>query len=77
MRKEHAARRFGSRLRKWRIEGGYTQRDLAFKLECTDTTIYAWESAKSLPTLKHLKQNIKELTGIDVDEIKRGEETMG
>jgi transcriptional regulator with XRE-family HTH domain len=75
LRNKRAAKRFGARLRKWRIEGGYTQRDLAFKLDCSETTILGWELAKSLPTYKHLKRNIKELTGIDVDTIKRGEDT--
>ena len=50
----------GDRIRKWRLERGLFQRDLAKKIGVSEMTIVNWEKGRTKP----IKQNIEKLEKI-------------
>lgn len=59
---------FADRLKKYRIEAGMTQKELAEKLNASQNTISQYESGKRNPTVKNLLV-IAGLLGCSVDEL--------
>ena len=57
---------FGEKLKKARIEAGYTQGELANKLTVSRAAIAKWESSRGMPEVTNLK-NIAEVLGVSVD----------
>ena len=47
---------FGERLKDLRIENGYTQQELADKLNVSHNTIVRWENNYKVPTKNHIMQ---------------------
>lgn len=46
---------FGEKLRKARLEAGYTQEELASKLIISRAAVAKWESDRGMPDVKNLK----------------------
>lgn len=59
---------FGNNLMKLRKKNGYSQEDLANKLNVTRQTISKWELEQTSPNLKDLK-NIADIFNISLDEL--------
>lgn len=57
---------FGEKLKKARIEAGYTQDELANKLAVSRAAIAKWESDRGMPDVTNLK-GIAEVLGVSVD----------
>ena len=55
-----------------RKEGGYTQQDVADKLNISDRTLSSWETGRTEPDLSSLAA-LAIFYGLTVDEILRGE----
>jgi transcriptional regulator with XRE-family HTH domain len=66
---DDARREFGERLKSWREERGITQQELSFQLGCAISAISKWERGIKYPRMLYVRRTIKELTGLDVDEI--------
>ncbi|MDE6618840.1 MAG: helix-turn-helix domain-containing protein [Clostridiales bacterium] len=62
---------FGDNLKKYRIEKGYSQSDLAEKLFVTRQCVSKWEKGVTQPDLQTLSQ-ISELLGVSADELIAG-----
>ena len=59
---------FGNNLMELRKKNGYSQEDLANKLNVTRQTISKWELEQTSPNLKDLK-NIADIFNISLDEL--------
>jgi transcriptional regulator with XRE-family HTH domain len=59
---------FGEKLKKARIEAGYTQNELANKLTVSRAAIAKWESDLSFPDVNSLPK-LAEIFGVSVDEL--------
>lgn len=59
-----------------RKEGGYTQQDVADKLNISDRTLSSWETGRTEPDLSSLTA-LADFYGLTVDEILRGERKSG
>jgi transcriptional regulator with XRE-family HTH domain len=57
---------FGEKLKKARIESGYTQNELANKLTVSRAAIAKWESDRGMPDVTNLKA-IAEVLGVGMD----------
>ena len=57
---------FSQRIKELRKENGYTQRELATKLELTNSTVCDWETGRSEPDLETLKK-IAQLFSVSTD----------
>ncbi len=49
-------RTLGERIKKWRLEQGLFQVDLAKKIGVNETTIVNWEKERTKPVKEHLKR---------------------
>jgi DNA-binding XRE family transcriptional regulator len=58
----HPDRTLGERIRKWRLEQGLFQRDLAKIIGVDEMTIVNWEKGRTKPTKKNWER-IKEILG--------------
>ncbi|SDO66016.1 DNA-binding transcriptional regulator, XRE-family HTH domain [Eubacterium maltosivorans] len=56
----------GIRIKELREQAGYTQNEIAKKLNLSRSNISQWESGLSVPTLKNALQ-LKELYGVSLD----------
>jgi DNA-binding XRE family transcriptional regulator len=52
----HPAGTLGERIRKWRLERGLFQRDLAKLIGVDEMTIVNWEKGKTKPTRKNFEK---------------------
>ena len=66
------AQRFGSFLAQRRKEKGYTQKELASRLNVTDKAISRWENGHGFPDISFLEPLSKELE-VSLSELLRGE----
>jgi transcriptional regulator with XRE-family HTH domain len=57
---------FGEKLKKARIEAGYTQNELANKLTVSRAAIAKWESDRGMPDVTNLKA-IAEALNVSID----------
>lgn len=55
-------------LKKYRKEKGFTQSDVAKKLNSTKTTIASWEQGKSLPSIE-TAYKLMMLYGLKIDDL--------
>ncbi|BAL61895.1 helix-turn-helix domain-containing protein [Melissococcus plutonius] len=62
-------------LKSWRNKNGWTQKDLAEKLNVSDKTISSWETGRTYPDISMLL-NLSELFNISLDEFMRGDSKM-
>jgi DNA-binding XRE family transcriptional regulator len=58
----HPERNLGERIKKWRLEQGLFQRDLAKLIGVDEMTIVNWEKGKTKPDRKNLER-IKKILG--------------
>jgi repressor LexA len=54
----------GERIKKWRLEQGLFQRDLAKMVGVDEMTIVNWEKEKTKPTKRNLER-IKKILGVE------------
>jgi transcriptional regulator with XRE-family HTH domain len=57
-------RTLGDRIKKWRLEQGFLQRDLAKIIGVSEMTIVNWEKGRTKPTKKNL-EGLQKLLGIE------------
>ncbi|WP_235210753.1 helix-turn-helix domain-containing protein [Melissococcus plutonius] len=62
-------------LKSWRNKNGWTQKDLAEKLNVSDKTISSWKTGRTYPDISMLL-NLSELFNISLDEFMRGDSKM-
>jgi ribosome-binding protein aMBF1 (putative translation factor) len=60
----HPDQTLGERIRKWRLERGLFQVDLAKRLHVDEMTIVNWEKGRTKPTRKNL-EGLQKLLGIE------------
>jgi transcriptional regulator with XRE-family HTH domain len=58
----HPDQTLGERIKKWRLEKGLFQRDLAKLIGVDEMTIVNWEKGRTKPTEKNIER-IKEILG--------------
>ena len=58
----HPDRTLGEQIKKWRLERGLFQKDLAKMIGVNEMTIVNWEKGRALPTEKNI-EGIKEILG--------------
>lgn len=71
-----AKNRFAKRVRKARKDRGYTQKDLAEKLQCDVLTVQNWESGKFFPRADKMR-NLAEALNVTVEELAEGARRAG
>ena len=50
---------FASRLRAWRMEQGWSQRQVSLETGLTEQTVFNWEQGRSLPSYDALKKLVE------------------
>jgi len=61
----YPARTLGERIKKWRLEQGLFQKDLAEMIGVDEMTIVNWEKGKTKPIRTKLEKLIRIATGFD------------
>lgn len=59
-------------LKKLRINAGFTQAELAEKLEVNPHTVIRWEAGETSPNMKHFPK-LREIFGKDADKLLESE----
>ena len=65
----------GKKLKKARVQSGYTQEEVAEQLQVTRQTISNWENAKSYPDIISVI-SLSEVYQISLDELLKGDDRM-
>lgn len=66
---QEAKNKFAILLKNWRKLNHKTQQEVSDLFGCSFGMVSKWETAVLFPRVLHFKKVIKEVTGIDVDEI--------
>lgn len=61
-------------IKRARADQGFTQEELARRLDVALQTIQSWEQGRNAPTVRNIRRVLKRVLGIDVDALIRAGE---